>query len=143
MSRRLESIIQQSVIAWWHFAYRGLGVRSERLLFAVPNAGNRGPVNGRRMKNEGLRAGIPDLFLAVPRLGKAGLFIELKAPKGVASDLQIEMMNALDLECYAVAMPRSVIQTSDVITRYVQTGEVEPLSYWLKNSLQPVQPVAV
>ncbi len=55
------------------------------LIFAIPNGGRRDAVTGARLKAEGVRAGVPDLFLPVARRGFHGLFIELKAPGGAAS----------------------------------------------------------
>jgi hypothetical protein len=141
MPRHDESILQQRIITWWRLAYRGLGAPSERLLFAVPNGGARDPISGARAKAEGMRAGIPDLMLAIPRIGLAGLFLELKTPTGKPTPLQKEMMAALELQGYAVAMPRSVAEAADVITQYVTTGRCHPIDFWLARRSQPLQTV--
>lgn len=49
-------------------------------LHAVPNGGRRNPREGARLKAEGVKAGVSDLFLPIARQGKAGLWVELKAP---------------------------------------------------------------
>ena len=49
------------------------------LLFAIPNGGARSAVTGARLKEEGVRRGVPDMMLPVARGGFHGLFIELKA----------------------------------------------------------------
>lgn len=50
-----------------------------RLIFAIPNGGKRDPRQGKWLKDEGLMAGVPDIFLALPGGGYAGLFIEMKS----------------------------------------------------------------
>lgn len=55
-----------------------------KCMFAIPNGGVRGGnprqrmINGINLKREGVRNGVPDIFLAVPRGNFHGLFIEMK-----------------------------------------------------------------
>ena len=51
-------------------------------LFAVPNGGLRNVVVAKKLKAQGVRAGVPDLFLLVQRHGFHGLVIEMKREKG-------------------------------------------------------------
>ena len=81
-----ESEEQQAVIRWWLVACDSFKL-TERVLMASPGQAARTQRNGRRMKAEGYRAGTPDLFLAVPRKGMGGLFIEMKKRDGSVADL--------------------------------------------------------
>ena len=53
-----------------------------RLMFHVPNGGGRGKAEAGRFKMEGVKAGVPDIFLPVPRGNYHGMFIEMKKHKG-------------------------------------------------------------
>jgi hypothetical protein len=94
-----------ALVQWWALFARTKGI-DERLLFAIPNAG--GYVGGFQknmlrvmsMKREGVRPGVPDYFLAIPKAGSGGLFIELKAPKGSASKDQKEVLSLLESQNY-------------------------------------------
>lgn len=48
------------------------------LLYAVPNGGYRHPATAVMLKNEGVKAGVPDIFLPVPLHHWHGLYIEMK-----------------------------------------------------------------
>jgi hypothetical protein len=50
-------------------------------IFAVPNGGRRNVSEAARMKREGVKRGVSDIFVAVPSLGFHGMFLELKRPK--------------------------------------------------------------
>lgn len=51
-------------------------------LFHVPNGGSRGPAEAGRFKAMGVKKGVPDVFLDVPRGGFHGLRIEMKRRRG-------------------------------------------------------------
>ena len=48
------------------------------LLHAIPNGGDRSPSVASALKAEGVKSGVPDLCLPVPRGMYAGLYIEMK-----------------------------------------------------------------
>lgn len=73
-----EHAEQVSLVQWFDKEFPKLRGR----LFAIPNGGHRHPAEAARLKLEGVRAGVPDLFLPVPAGGKHGLFIEMKREKG-------------------------------------------------------------
>lgn len=72
---------EQTRIFEWAFLSRGrhpeLG-----LLFAIPNGGSRHPAEAGHLKAQGVKSGVPDMFLPVSRGKYHGLFIELKRVKG-------------------------------------------------------------
>lgn len=55
------------------------------MLFAIPNGGLRSPSVAASLRKEGVRKGVPDLMLPVPRCGLHGLFLEMKAEGGTLS----------------------------------------------------------
>jgi hypothetical protein len=94
------------------------------LLFAIPNGGRRDAITGARLRDEGVLAGVPDLMLAVPAHGKAGLFIEVKAPKGGrVSRTQMEVMAKLEASGYAVAVAKGSREIIESIERYLKDEE--------------------
>jgi hypothetical protein len=71
-------------------------------IFAIPNGGKRHIATASRMKLEGVKSGVPDLFLAVAKRGYNGLFIEMKKAKGGSvSKSQKEWKNLLEKAGYA------------------------------------------
>lgn len=114
-----ESRQQRSLVKWWRLAHRGLGVPDERLLFSVPNGAQRHRVNSAILLAEGLRAGAPDLILAVARGGFHALAIEMKTATGVVSRAQAEMHALLRAQGYCVVVPRSFDAARRDIERYL------------------------
>ena len=51
-------------------------------LYHIPNGGKRGKIEAARFKAMGVKAGVPDLCLPVPRGGYHGLYIEMKRREG-------------------------------------------------------------
>lgn len=76
-----EAQEQMAVIDWWRFAHKKYGV-PECSLLHVANEGTGSAARGRLQKKQGVRAGVADLFLSVPRGGFGGLWIEMKVRIG-------------------------------------------------------------
>ena len=57
-------------------------------LYAVPNGGLRHPATAGKLKAEGVRPGVPDLVLPVPRGTFHGLYLEMKRPGGQSTEAQ-------------------------------------------------------
>ena len=73
--RDIEHGEQVAVFEWskWHFKkHPGL-----RLMFAIPNGGDRHEVVAAKLKAEGVKPDVPDIFLPVARCGFNGLFFRL------------------------------------------------------------------
>lgn len=66
------------------------------LLHAIPNGGQRGKAQAAKLKAEGVKAGIPDLFLPVARRGAHGLYLELKVGSNKPSNEQVKVMGQLE-----------------------------------------------
>jgi len=89
------------------------------LMFAVPNGGLRNKLVAKKLKAEGVKAGVPDIFLAVPRDPYHGLFIEMKFGKNKATDNQIKWLNGLQFEGYETAICYSWGEAKDIICKYL------------------------
>ena len=89
------------------------------LLFAIPNGGNRDAVTGARLKREGVKSGVPDMMLPVPRGGYCGLFIEVKTPKGRLSVNQQSWFAALEKVGNKCIVVRSPTEAIDAIMEYL------------------------
>lgn len=74
------------------------------LLFHIPNGGKRNAREAERFKRMGVKAGVPDLFLPVPRGKFHGLFVELKSAKGKLSDYQRQWLSELAASGYAACV---------------------------------------
>lgn len=94
--------------------------------FAIPNglriAGN-AAARGRRMaraKREGLRPGVSDLFIGYPMGRYHGLFLELKAAKGVTSDDQGDFLSMMRETGYCCLVVKGYKQAVEIIEAYMQ-----------------------
>lgn len=95
-----------------------------KLLHHIPNGGKRNIVTATRLKKEGVKAGVPDVFLPVARGCFHGLYIEMKALKGKTSDNQEEWLQALEQQGYEVNVCYGWEQAKGVIERYLALRKV-------------------
>ena len=99
-----------------------------KMMFAIPNGGLRNIRVAMKLKKEGVKAGIPDIFLAVPRhlpnptrdvFTLYGLFIEMKFGKNKTSRNQQGWIEALIAEGYAVEVCYSFEEAKQAIIGYL------------------------
>lgn len=123
---------QRTLMQWWALYSKSKGL-SECLLFAIPNGGFRHISVAMKLKQEGVRAGVPDLFLALPRGNYHGLFIEMKKAKGGrVSDSQNAVMTSLVRQGYACAVCHGWTAARLQIERYFA-----PVAPWALDSALP------
>lgn len=93
--RRQPELEEQAALIEWADKTVIDGIRIGDYLIHIPNEGKRGPKAAKDAKRLGLRAGVPDLFLALPKGEFGGVWIEMKAPTGKPSVLQRKWMKRL------------------------------------------------
>ena len=128
MSEHDEQAALFSWVAWNCHAMPDL-----MLLFAIPNGasvkhqvgknGKAFSLEGMKLKAEGLRQGVPDLFLPVARMGKHGLFIEMKTATGRVSPAQKAWHDRLRAQGYFVSVCRGWAEAREEITIYLGMRE--------------------
>ena len=92
-------------------------------MYAIPNGGSRHPVEARHLKDQGVKAGIPDIFLPCARGGFHGLYIEMKRRKGGrVSDEQKTAIGALRKLGYCAEVCQGWESAMDLITKYMGMG---------------------
>ncbi len=117
-----EHRIQQAVVQFCDAmpAHGPLGAL--RLFYAIPNGGARSPQAAQYLRAEGLRPGMWDNCLPLPRFGFGAAYLEHKAvPQRLTAD-QIAVGWALVRAGNAVRISYSFEDSRDFLTKYLTTG---------------------
>ena len=97
-----------------------------RWLYHVPNGGSRGKAEAGRFKAMGVRKGVPDVALDIPRGGLHGLRIEMKRRDGgKLSDAQREWIDHYNAIGYRAVVCHGWQEAAKVIEEYLK-GEGTP-----------------
>lgn len=91
-----------------------------KLLYHVPNGGKRSATEAARFKAMGVKAGVPDLVLPVPRGGYAGLYIEMKYGKNKTTETQNNWIHDLTIQKYRVVVCWGGREATAVLEEYLQ-----------------------
>lgn len=101
-------------------------------LYAVPN-GAKLPYRGKgkrryspeaqRLKAEGLKPGVPDVALPVPRGSYHGMYIEMKFDKNKTTKHQDEWLFGLQSMGYYVCVPYGFVEAKNEIIKYLGLRE--------------------
>lgn len=111
--RQLEHKLQCACVRWLRLKYPNV------LGFAIPNGGARSALTGAMLKAEGVVAGVPDLMIAVPKGGHAGLFVEMKVKPNRPSREQKEIISKLEDAGYKVAICYAFEEFVKIVTEYL------------------------
>lgn len=86
----------------------------------IPNGGSRNAIEARNLRRQGVKPGVPDIFLPCARNGYHGLYIELKRQKGgrVSVD-QKKMLLALNEQGYKAVVCNGWEEARNTITEYM------------------------
>ncbi len=112
-----EDTMQAQVIRWATLQARVYPELTR--LFHVPNGGQRHAAVAAKLKGQGVKAGVPDLCLPVPRFGCPGLWIEMKTADGRVSTTQKDWIGYLKDAGYRVEVCRSFDQARAVLLDYL------------------------
>ena len=119
MKELTEHQIQASIVDWCHhmsFKYPCLD-----WIHAIPNGGKRHIVTATKLKREGVKAGIPDLFLPEPMAPNwHGLYIEVKKKGGKVSKPQKSCMDYLQSIGYMTCVVYSLDDAIREIEKYLE-----------------------
>lgn len=96
-----------------------------RRAYAIPNGGHRHIAVAGKLKAEGVRKGVLDVFIPVAAGGAHGLYIEFKAGRNNLTPEQAEEAAALVRDGYAVAVCWDTVKAVD-LTRSYLAGEIGP-----------------
>lgn len=92
--------------------------------FHIANEGNGNVIRGRKLKREGIVAGIPDNFLSLPNPHYHGLYIEMKRHGEKPSDIQLETHARLRCAGYKVVVCYSAREAAKEIKQYLPDLEL-------------------
>lgn len=134
-TKESEEQLQAKCYQWFHNQFPAL----RGLLFHIPNGGNRSEREGAKFKAIGVVPGIPDLMLCVPltkprsvydvapKKYSHGLFIELKADKGVLSAKQIKVHEKLKSAGYDVETINSFSDFEELVRNWINDSHLKTL----------------
>lgn len=116
--KRSEETEQMTLIDWCNIntcIYPEL-----ELIYHVPNGGKRSKTEATRLKRAGVKKGVPDLCLPVPKGKYNGLYIEMKYGNGRTSKEQREWIIKLNEQGYKAVVCNGFDEARSTIEEYIR-----------------------
>lgn len=110
---------QVAFMQWWASWCRTAGI-PEQLCFAVPNGGQRSRGVAGKMKAEGVKKGVADVFLSVPMAGFHGLYLEFKRPGGRPTVEQEAFLYEVRRRGYNALVVWSTLEAIQAVKEYLK-----------------------
>lgn len=112
---------EQQWLFRWAWDMQHLKWPELELMHHIPNGGSRNRIEAARLKGQGVKAGIPDVFLPVAKGGYHGLYIEMKKQHGGrVSPEQKDKIAKLREQGYRVEVCEGFQIAADVIEAYME-----------------------
>ena len=92
----------------------------DKLLFAVPNGGSRNKLEAINLKRQGVKPGVSDTILLIPKGGFASLCMEFKTKTGKQSEEQKEFQRQAEMCGSKYVIVRSVKDAIDEMKEYLK-----------------------
>lgn len=92
----------------------------DKLLFAVPNGGSRNKLEAINLKRQGVKSGVADVLLLIPKGGFASLCLEFKTKTGKQSDEQIEFQKQAENCGSKYVIVRGVKEAIEKVREYLK-----------------------
>ncbi|WP_195501167.1 VRR-NUC domain-containing protein [Bacteroides clarus] len=111
-----EHKLQVSMMNWFRLQYPSM----HHNLFAIPNGGRRDAITGKRLKEEGVLAGVSDLIFLKRNRHYGALLIETKTRKGTQRNSQKEWESKITEDGYKYVVVRSLDEFIKVVNDYLK-----------------------
>lgn len=118
MQQKKEEDEQAVLFAWAEYV-KGQYPELE-LMYHVPNEGRRSIRTGARMKETGLKSGVPDICLPTAHGGFIGLYIEMKVKPNKPTENQKKWLTALRCAGHLTAVCYSFEEAKELIEGYLE-----------------------
>lgn len=92
----------------------------DKLLFAVPNGGSRNKLEAINLKRQGVKPGVSDVILLIPKGGFASLCMEFKTKSGKQSKEQKEFQKQAEMCGSRYVIVRSVKEAIEKVREYLK-----------------------
>lgn len=114
--RHIEESIQEEFFLRLEIRYASI----YKLCFHIPNGGHRHIYVATKLKRQGVKPGVGDVFVMIPSYRYHGLFIEFKSPTGVQSLHQKEFEQRCIAMNYEYKIARSADEAMYILQNYIQ-----------------------
>lgn len=118
---QMEAIEQETLFEW--SAYMADDYPELSHMFHIPNGGKRNAREAAHLRRQGVKAGVPDIFLPAARGPHHGLFIELKAGNNKPTALQKSWLQGLSELGYKAVVCYGWQAAADEIINYLTQKE--------------------
>lgn len=111
--RKSEAEEQSALFQWAQY------VPELEHMYAVPNGGSRHPAEAANLKRQGVKSGVPDICLPLPKGSYHGLYIEMKVGRNKPSENQEEWLAYLSSVGYKAVVCYGFEEAVKQLTWYV------------------------